>query len=114
MNHHTLHIQYLFVKFLYHHTTKFGKNTAWDEVFISPVNYLYLRTFIYRIAQLSELTYDVITLGFLGKLETSPIPSKGRREPNGMFVGYSFVRCLIWISPAYHLCLCPYCPTTIR
>ena len=92
MNHHTLHIQYLFVKFLYHHTTKFGKNTAWDEVFISPVNYLYLRTFIYRIAQFSELTYDVITLRLLGKLKTSPSPSKGRGEPNGMFVGYSLVK----------------------
>ena len=45
---------------------------------------------------------------------TSPSPSKGRGEPNGMFVGYSLVRCLIWISPAYHLCFCPYCPTTIR
>ena len=92
MNRHTLHIQYLFVKFLYHHTTKFGKNTAWDEVFISPVNYLYFRAFIYRIAQLSELTYDVITLRLLGKLETSPSPSKGRGEPNGMFVGYSLVK----------------------
>ena len=92
MNRHTLHIQYLFVKFLYHHTTKFGKNTAWDEVFISPVNYLYLRTFIYRIAQFSELTYDVVTLRLLGKLETSPSPSKGRGEPNGMFVGYSLVK----------------------
>ena len=97
MNRHTLPIQYLFIKFLYHHTAKFCKNTAWNKVLISLVNYLNLCTFIYRIAQLSELTYDVITLGFLGKLETSPIPSKGRREPNGMFVGYSFVRCLLWM-----------------
>ena len=76
MNRHTLHIQYLFVKFLYHHTTKFGKNTAWDKVLISPVNYLYLRTFIYRIAQLSELTYNVVTLRLLGKLKTPPAPPR--------------------------------------
>ena len=92
MNRHTLHIQYLFVKFLYHHTTKFGKNTAWDEVFVSPVNYLYLRAFIYRIAQLSELTYDVVTLRLLGKLKTSTSLSKGKGKSNGMFVGYSLVK----------------------